>query len=624
MLNYLANLYFSLNLLYNICGDEMKLNPNQLEASRHDKGPALVLAVPGSGKTTVIVNRIKYLIEDKGVSPYKILAITFAKSQQLDMQKRILEALDENYAKEVGVLTIHALSYKIIREYERYKKIKYTLLDVENAPKSRNILRKIYMDKLKTYPSEEELDQIQSILGYIKNANEDYIDANGPFEYKVVVDDFEAYKKKKRLIDFDDMLVIANDLLEKDRHIISKFKDKYEYILLDEGQDTSSIQFMILDKLINKDNNFFVVADDDQSIYRFRGACPERILNFEMHYKGAHIYRLSENYRSTPSIITASNRLIKNNKLRYTKDLSAHKSGSAPVNVKLFNKDLDEYRYIAKYLKDATGTVAVLYRNNISQIPLAEYLERYMINFTSYDKKDRFFTHWIIEDIFDIYNFSQNMNDAALFRKIYYKIKGYLSKQDISEISTLTDVDVLKTLYRSESIQSYKKDYILELMKDFKAIRKMKPSNVIDYIENDMNYRGYLRTKGRDNSESFNKLLTMLYFLKQIALYTKSMDELKLRLNVLRSKIYGQNDSNVVLSTIHGAKGLEFDTVFLIDIVDEEIPGSNNASDAELEEERRIFYVGMTRARENLYIFAFKERNNTDYDISPFINEIKS
>ena len=601
----------------------MKLNPNQLEASRHDKGPALVLAVPGSGKTTVIVNRIKYLIEDKGVSPYKILAITFAKSQQLDMQKRILEALDENYAKEVGVLTIHALSYKIIREYERYKKIKYTLLDVENAPKSRNILRKIYMDKLKTYPSEEELDQIQSILGYIKNANEDYIDADGPFEYKVVVDDFEAYKKKKRLIDFDDMLVIANDLLEKDRHIISKFKDKYEYILLDEGQDTSSIQFMILDKLINKDNNFFVVADDDQSIYRFRGACPERILNFENHYKGAHIYRLSENYRSTPSIITASNRLIKNNKLRYTKDLSAHKSGSAPVNVKLFNKDLDEYRYIAKYLKDATGTVAVLYRNNISQIPLAEYLERYMINFTSYDKKDRFFTHWIIEDIFDIYNFSQNMNDAALFRKIYYKIKGYLSKQDISEISTLTDVDVLKTLYRSESIQSYKKDYILELMKDFKAIRKMKPSNVIDYIENDMNYRGYLRTKGRDNSESFNKLLTMLYFLKQIALYTKSMDELKLRLNVLRSKIYGQNYSNVVLSTIHGAKGLEFDTVFLIDIVDEEIPGSNNASDAELEEERRIFYVGMTRARENLYIFAFKERNNTDYDISPFINEIK-
>lgn len=602
----------------------MKLNPNQLEASRHDKGPALVLAVPGSGKTTVIVNRIKYLIEDKGVSPYKILSITFAKSQQLDMQKRILDALDENYAKEVGVLTIHALSYKIIREYERYKKTKYTLLDVENAPKSRNILRKIYMDKLKTYPSEEELDQIQSILGYIKNANEDYIDADGPFEYKVVVDDFEAYKKKKRLIDFDDMLVIANDLLEKDRHIISKFKDKYEYILLDEGQDTSSIQFMILDKLINKDNNFFVVADDDQSIYRFRGACPERILNFENHYKGAHIYRLSENYRSTPSIITASNRLIKNNKLRYTKDLSAHKSGSAPVNVKLFNKDLDEYRYIAKYLKDATGTVAVLYRNNISQIPLAEYLERYMINFTSYDKKDRFFNHWIIEDIFDIYNFSQNMNDAALFRKIYYKIKGYLSKQDISEISTLTDVDVLKTLYRSESIQSYKKDYILELMKDFKAIRKMKPSNVIDYIENDMNYRGYLRTKGRDNSESFNKLLTMLYFLKQIALYTKSMDELKLRLNVLRSKIYSQNDSNVVLSTIHGAKGLEFDTVFLIDIVDEEIPGSNNASDAELEEERRIFYVGMTRARENLYIFAFKERNNTDYDISPFINEIKS
>lgn len=601
----------------------MKLNPNQLEASIHDKGPALVLAVPGSGKTTVIVNRIKYLIEDKGISPYKILAITFAKSQQLDMQKRILEALDENYAKEVGVLTIHALSYKIIREYERYKKIKYTLLDVENAPKSRNILKKIYLDKLKTFPSEEELDQIQSILSYIKNTNEDYIDADGPFEYKVVVDDFEAYKKKKRLIDFDDMLVMANDLLEKDRHIISKFKDKYEYILLDEGQDTSSIQFMILDKLINKDNNFFVVADDDQSIYRFRGACPERILNFEKYYKGAHIYRLSENYRSTPSIITASNRLIRNNKLRYVKELNASKKGSAPVNVKLFGKDLDEYRYIAKYLKDADGTVAVLYRNNISQIPLAEYLERYMINFTSYDKKERFFNHWIIEDIFDIYNFSQNMNDASLFRKIYYKIKGYLSKQDINEIYTLTDVDVLKTLYRSESIQSYKKDYILELMKDFKSIRKMKPSNIIDYIENDMNYRGYLRTKGRDNSESFNKLLTMLYFLKQIALYTKNMDELKLRLNVLKNKIYSQNDSNVILSTIHGAKGLEFDTVFLIDIVDDEIPGSNNASDAELEEERRIFYVGMTRAKENLNIFAFKERNNTDYDISPFINEIK-
>lgn len=601
----------------------MKLNPNQLKASRHESGPALVLAVPGSGKTTVIVNRIKYLIEEKGVSPYKVLAITFAKSQQLDMQRRILEALDENYSKEVSVLTIHALSYKIIREYERYKKTKYTLLDVEDAPRSRDILRKIYIQKLKTYPSEEEIDQIQSILGYIKNTNEDYIDADGPFEYKVVVDDFEAYKKKKHLIDFDDMLIMANDLLEKDRHIISKFKDKYEYILLDEGQDTSLIQFMILDKLINTDKNFFVVADDDQSIYKFRGACPERILNFEKYYKGAELYRLSENYRSTPSIINASNRLIKNNKLRYTKELSTSSSDKTPVNIKLFGKDLDEYRYIAKYLKSASETVAILYRNNISQIPLAEFLERYLISYTSYDKKERFFTHWIIDDIFDIYNFSLNMNDAALFRKIYYKIKGYLSKDDINGLYALTDIDVLKTLYSSESIQSYKKDYILQLMKDFKALRKMKPSNIIDYIVNDMNYRGYLRSKGRDKSESFNKLLTMIYFLKEIALYTKSMDELKLRLNVLRNKIYSQNESNVILSTIHGAKGLEFDTVFLVDIVDDEIPGSNNASDVELEEERRIFYVGMTRAKKNLNICAFKERNNTDYEISQFIEEIK-
>lgn len=601
----------------------MKLNPNQLKASRHDSGPALVLAVPGSGKTTVIVNRIKYLIEDKGVSPYKVLAITFAKSQQLDMQRRILEALDDNYSKEVSVLTIHALSYKIIREYERYKKTKYTLLDVEDAPRSRDILRKIYIQKLKTYPSEEEIDQIQSILGYIKNTNEDYIDADGPFEYKVVVDDFEAYKKKKHLIDFDDMLIMANDLLEKDRHIISKFKDKYEYILLDEGQDTSLIQFMILDKLINTDKNFFVVADDDQSIYKFRGACPERILNFEKYYKGAELYRLSENYRSTPSIINASNRLIKNNKLRYTKELSTSSSDKTPVNIKLFGKDLDEYRYIAKYLKSASETVAILYRNNISQIPLAEFLERYLISFTSYDKKERFFTHWIIDDIFDIYNFSLNMNDAALFRKIYYKIKGYLSKDDINGLYALTDIDVLKALYGSESIQSYKKDYILQLMKDFKALRKMKPSNIIDYIVNDMNYRGYLRSKGRDKSESFNKLLTMIYFLKEIALYTKSMDELKLRLNMLRNKIYSQNESNVILSTIHGAKGLEFDTVFLVDIVDDEIPGSNNASDVELEEERRIFYVGMTRAKKNLNICAFKERNNTDYEISQFIEEIK-
>lgn len=601
----------------------MKLNPNQLKASRHESGPALVLAVPGSGKTTVIVNRIKYLIEEKGVSPYKVLAITFAKSQQLDMQRRILEALDENYSKEVSVLTIHALSYKIIREYERYKKTKYTLLDVEDAPRSRDILRKIYIQKLKTYPSEEEIDQIQSILGYIKNTNEDYIDADGPFEYKVVVDDFEAYKKKKHLIDFDDMLIMANDLLEKDRHIISKFKDKYEYILLDEGQDTSLIQFMILDKLINTDKNFFVVADDDQSIYKFRGACPERILNFEKYYKGAALYRLSENYRSTPSIINASNRLIKNNKLRYTKELNTSSSDKTPVNIKLFGKDLDEYRYIAKYLKSASETVAILYRNNISQIPLAEFLERYLISFTSYDKKERFFTHWIIDDIFDIYNFSLNMNDAALFRKIYYKIKGYLSKDDINGLYALTDIDVLKALYGSESIQSYKKDYILQLMKDFKALRKMKPSNIIDYIVNDMNYRGYLRSKGRDKSESFNKLLTMIYFLKEIALYTKSMDELKLRLNMLRNKIYSQNESNVILSTIHGAKGLEFDTVFLVDIVDDEIPGSNNASNVELEEERRIFYVGMTRAKKNLNICAFKERNNTDYEISQFIEEIK-
>lgn len=601
----------------------MKLNANQILASTHENGPALVLAVPGSGKTTVIINRIKYLIEEKGVSPYKILAITFAKSQQMDMHKRILEVLDEKYSKEVSVLTIHALSYKIIREYENYKKIKYTILDIEGSPSSRNILRKIYQEKLKAYPSEEEIDEIKSILGYIKNTNEEYDESVDPYEYKEVIDEFESYKKKKLFIDFDDMLKLAYKLLTKDKHIIAKYKDKFDYILLDEGQDTSTIQFMILDKLINKDKNFFVVADDDQSIYKFRGACPERILNFKNYYAGANIYRLSENYRSNPSIIKVSNKLIKNNELRYEKELATVKTEDKPVSIKIFNKDLDEYRYIAKYLKKAKENVAVLYRNNISQIPLAEFLERYLINFTSYDKKERFFTHWIIEDIFDIYNFSLNTNNVSLFNKIYYKIKGYLSKKDISELSCLSNVDVLNTLYRSETLQSYKKDYILELIKDFKAIKKMQPAKIIDYIENEMNYRGYLRSKGRDNSESFNKLLTMLYFLKQIAIYTKSMDELKLRLNMLREKIYNKNDSNVVLSTIHGAKGLEFDTVFLIDIVNEEIPGSNNINKAALEEERRIFYVGMTRAKDNLNILSFKERNNVDYEISPFIEEIK-
>lgn len=601
----------------------MKLNENQLLASKHDKGAALVLAVPGSGKTTVIVNRIKYLIEEKGVSPYRILAITFAKSQQLDMHKRILEVLDENYSKEVSVLTIHALAYRIIREYERYKKIKYTILDVDGSPNSRTILKKIYYQKLKSYPSEDEIDQIKSILGYIKNTNEDYDEGNDPYEYKEVIDEFESYKKKKLLIDFDDMLKIAHNLLNKDRHIISKFKDKYDYILLDEGQDTSTIQFMILDKLINKDKNFFVVADDDQSIYKFRGACPERILNFKNYYKDAKVYRLTKNYRSNPSIINASNKLIQNNMIRYEKELATVKTDNKPVSIKIFNNDLGQYRYIARYLKTAKENVAILYRNNISQIPLAEYLERYLIDFTSYDKKDRFFSHWIIEDIFDIYNFSLNMRNVSLFKKIYYKIKGYLSKKDISDLACLSDLDVLNTLYRSDKIQSYKKDYILELMRDFKTIKDMKPSNVIDYIENEMNYRGYLRSKGRDNSESFNKLLTMIYFLKQIAIYTNTMEELRLRLNVLREKIYSTNESNVVLSTIHGAKGLEFETVFLIDIVNEEIPGNNSANKAELEEERRILYVGMTRAKENLNIFTFKERNNTDYEISPFIEEIQ-
>ena len=191
----------------------MKLNANQILASTHENGPALVLAVPGSGKTTVIINRIKYLIEEKGVSPYKILEITFAKSHQMDMHKRILEVLDEKYSKEVSVLTIHALSYKIIREYENYKKIKYTILDIEGSPSSRNILRKIYQEKLKAYPSEEEIDEIKSILGYIKNTNEEYDESVDPYEYKEVIDEFESYKKKKLFIDFDDMLKLAHKLL---------------------------------------------------------------------------------------------------------------------------------------------------------------------------------------------------------------------------------------------------------------------------------------------------------------------------------------------------------------------------------------------------------------------------
>lgn len=608
----------------------MKFSDSQLKAINHKEGPAIVLAVPGSGKTTVLISRINQLIED-GVSPNAILSLTFSKSQAVDMQNRF----NKIYKKEnVKFSTIHSFSYGILRSF--YKEKPLEIIESSNKFNKYQIVKNIFFRIRRKKITDEQLENFFRVSSFLKNTLMDYDEYKKMYssvftDFEKVYYQYEEFKKKNFLIDFDDMLLETLKLLKNDKKALNFLQNKFKYIQIDEGQDTSYVQLKIISLIAKPNNNLFIVADDDQSIYGFRGANSNQLLDFPKNYPDTKIYYMENNYRSTKNIAKISNKLIENNKIRYDKKINAILDHGANINILSSNDTREQTEYVIEKSIEKirkNESVAILYKNNISSI---NYLDKIPedINYYIKDVKIAFFYNQIIIDIINIIYFSKDQYDMKLFEKIYYKLNLFIKKDFIKQIKYMDEnISIVERLKECEGVNEFflEKIYLLSYYMD--KLSDMNFERQVKYILFDMDYYQYLLENAKRTSTSvvsINRSIdTLLNIIKEI----NTVKEFENKVNYLikRGKKSKIENSNLTLSTIHASKGLEFDNVFIIDMVDNEFPSSHSKSSDDnlgvLEEERRLFYVAMTRAKHNLTIIYPKILYNKKVKRSEFIDEL--
>lgn len=580
----------------------MKFTSKQLQAAKHLDGPLLVLAIPGSGKTTMLLERIKFLSEH--IDSSKILNLTFSRIQADDMKKRF-DSKDSNF------MTIHAFCYLIIRNYLKKYNKQVNLIEDEKIYNKFNLVGEIYKNINKKKISKEDLNLFFQKVSFMKNSLLDisYLENVEISNADRIYLEYEKIKKQKHLLDFDDMQVYALELLN-DESLLRSIKNKYKYFQLDEGQDTSLLQFKILEKIVYPENNLLVVADDDQSIYSFRAADPKYLLNFKEIYKDAKIISLDTNHRSGKKIISLASYFIAQNKNRYKKTYKLGRDFDDQIKLKEFKNFTKQYDYITENLDNKkTG---ILFRNNISAISLSSYLLDKNIDFSINSNILDFFESKIFTDMVNIINFSEDFDNVEIFSDIYYKISTYLSKDDIESLSHKAINENVFEFYENRDIEDYKKDALFNIEKKLKHLRKLKLEKKISFIYKSLSYNSYINMKSRKYmEETVNKdiyIESLRYFTKSC----KSLDEVYEKIKILEKKSKSLVKTNLSLSTIHSSKGLEYDKVFIIDLIKNEFPLIMDEENyfERLEEERRIFYVGLTRARDSLYILTLKNRNN--------------
>jgi DNA helicase-2/ATP-dependent DNA helicase PcrA len=596
----------------------IQINREQLKAVKHKNGNGLVLATAGSGKTTVIISRVgKLLFENRDA---KILTITFSKMAALEMEKRFTKAFKGISKNNAKFSTIHSFAYRLVLKYFNKKGLEIQLIK-DKFNLINEIVKDVYNKERYQNTNKEEIENISNKISYFKNMLYD------PKEYKMygvnirkfdeIFSKYEKYKKQNNLIDFDDILIYAYKILRTSKVQRDRIKNKYDYIQIDEVQDTSKIQHLII-KLISKDN-IFMVGDDDQSIYSFRGSYPEFLLNFKEDFPEGKIYYLSKNYRSDKNIVKAASEFIKRNKVRYDKKISAEKESLEKIEIiKIENK-----RESIEYIKDKLNknqTTGILYRYNISALLPANLLLKEGVDFYIKDSVENFFNNNIVKDVTAFFRLSRDGRDKESFRRIYYKCNSYFNKNLVQfvvngEGSINQRLDMyFDTDKRLESNITRFKENVLELS-------KLDIKEGIEFLLYEMDYLDYLYRLEENGIIRYSNAKVILDILKELGREVKKIEEFERKLKELKIRLEDSNnrDSEVVLSSIHSAKGLEYDNVFLIDNNHGEFPPEDRGEgdfEKSLEEERRIFYVGMTRAKKNLHVLSSGRE-------SLFFNELK-
>lgn len=614
----------------------MKLNRGQDEAIKHGNGPCMVLAPPGSGKTLIVTERTRYLIEESGVRPDQILVITFTRYAAREMKERFERlTAGKNYPVTFG--TFHSIFYGILKcaygigannlmsEKESSVLLQEVLdqTDIESTPEvedEEELVRELL----------REVGMVKNGLCHLKDFHSKYLTQD---EFAEVFRSYEHQKKELKKFDFDDMLVQCYALFRKKPEILQGWKKRFQYILIDEFQDINRVQYEVIRMLAAPRYNLFVVGDDDQSIYGFRGAKPELMLYMKQEFPSLRTISLTVNYRSTEFITGAAARVILHNDTRFYKRVQSFRGRGQNVHVQEVLDEQEEAQYVTEEIQKKLdqgikpGEIAVLFRAAVQARMISEILSEHRIPFEMRDYVTNFYRHFIVKDMMAYLQLAAGKRDRSLFLTICNRPLRYLARNSME--NRQVNFEDLRKFYCD-------KDWMLDIIDQFdvdvRMMKNMAPYAAIQYIRKKIGYDDFLKEYAEKHQISWKQLMDVMAELEERSKNFKSYDEWEIHIakytqeleeqQAKARKIKGERENKVQLMTIHSAKGLEFEDVFVIHANEGEIPHQKAEKKDEIEEERRLFYVALTRAKNNLCISYITQKNGNSIKPSRFVEEL--
>ena len=614
----------------------MKLNRGQDEAIKHGNGPCMVLAPPGSGKTLIVTERTRYLIEESGVRPDQILVITFTRYAAREMKERFERlTAGKNYPVTFG--TFHSIFYGIL-------KCAYgigannLMSEKESSVLLQEVLDQTNIESTPEVEDEEELvRELLREVGMVKNGLYHLKDFHSKYltqdEFAEVFRSYEHQKKELKKFDFDDMLVQCYALFRKKPEILQGWQKRFQYILIDEFQDINRVQYEVIRMLAAPRYNLFVVGDDDQSIYGFRGAKPELMLYMKQEFPSLQTISLTVNYRSTEFITGAAARVILHNDTRFYKRVQSFRGRGQNVHVQEVLDEQEEAQYVTEEIQKKLdqgrkpGEIAVLFRAAVQARMISEILSKHRIPFEMRDYVTNFYRHFIVKDMMAYLQLAAGKRDRSLFLTICNRPLRYLARNSME--NRQVNFEDLRKFYCD-------KDWMLDIIDQFdvdvRMMKNMAPYAAIQYIRKKIGYDDFLKEYAEKHQISWKQLMDVMAELEERSKNFKSYDEWEIHIakytqeleeqQAKARKIKGERENKVQLMTIHSAKGLEFEDVFVIHANEGEIPHQKAEKKDEIEEERRLFYVALTRAKNNLCISYITQKNGNSIKPSRFVEEL--
>ena len=590
------------------------LNPQQLAAVQAVHGPVLLLAVPGSGKTTVLVTRLGYMVLCCDVPPAQILTMTYTVAATHEMRGRFAARFGAELAGQMTFRTINGLSAVILQYYSRvYGRRQPELLT--NEGDITRMLTDIWQQVNREFPTESTLKELRTAITYIKNMalTDEEIEgletdlASLPELYRR----YQAALKRAGQMDYDDQMVFALQILRAAPPVLAYFQQRYKYFCVDESQDTSKIQHEIIRLLAGRSLNLFMVGDEDQSIYGFRAAYPQALMDFEQVYPGAQVLLMEENYRSSEEIVAAANAFVARSRYRRPKTLRATQGAQCPIEIRHITRREEQIDWLFEEAQRGGGETAVLFRNNESALPLVDLCERRGVPYRFKKADLTFFTHKIVLDAVDFLRFAYEPANGERFLRLYYKFGLALSRQRALAAcgaSAHTGRPILEELIRDPETKTRMRESLGDIYAAFKRIPQLNAADALDAVRHGCGYGAYLNQKGMDTG----KLAILEMLAEQEPNALRLLDRLEELRMLIAAKADVNSDVPFVLSTIHSSKGLEYDRVVLLDAFDGVLPAKPEIccrtpeDTRQYEEDRRLFYVAMTRARHKLVLFDCK------------------